>query len=109
MYNLQTIDKCSRLLSTHHWEINQSLFLFCRISKMMSREELDGALEHYSDNITRTRTFQRWSTAPHERPRRRDLLRISARANIPLGDFIEHLLGFPEDILTLDLGNSFGF
>ena len=75
----------------------------------MSREELDAALEHYSDNITRTRTFQRWTTAPQERPRRRDLLRISARADIPFGDFIEHLLGFPENILTLDLGNSFVF
>ena len=80
-----------------------------RISKMMSREELDAALEHYSDNITRTQTFQRWSTAPQERPRRRDLLRISARADIPFGDFIEHLLGFPENILTLDLDNSFVF
>ena len=76
---------------------------------MMSREELDGALEHYSDNITRTRTFQRWTTAPQERPRQRDLLRISARADIPLGDFIEHLLGYTENILTLDLGNSFVF
>ena len=76
---------------------------------MMSREELDGALEHYSDIITRTQTYQRWSTAPQEMPRRRDLLRISARADIPLGDFIKHLLGFPENILTLDLGNSFGF
>ena len=89
---------------------NKPKFIFIsRISKMMSREELDAALEHYSDNITRTRSFQRWTTAPQERPRRRDLLRISARADIPFGDFIEHLLGFPENILTLDLGNSFVF
>ena len=75
----------------------------------MSREELDGALVHYSDNITVRQTYQRWTTAPQDGPRRRDLLRISAHVDIPLAEFIEHMVGFPENILTLDLGNRFAF
>ena len=76
---------------------------------MMSREELDAALVHYLNNITVLQTYQRWTTAPQEMPRRRDLLRIYACVDIPLGEFMEHILGFPGNILTLDLGNKIVF